>query len=271
MPQIDEAYLTDKQLIDLAYEYLEPDQLSRLEQDVRAELVGLRNVYKIEGNWFTAPHTKYSVKGHNPPCGDGKGDLATEAQAGIAVLQLAAAALDAAGGGGIATVISGVISYFIGKNNTRQTTSVCIDLCALIPADVDEQWVREHVTINYFLADWEGSRQVAPGMLTWAFLDPEVIISSADIPHRKVEGEESETIPCRMTVIFARFKNWSHAHDRQIKMELVIDDFSGLAHDCADYSIFNRSIYDNVIAMKLDVETRQSLIRAYADALKKGV
>ncbi len=268
MSQIDEAYLSDKQLVDLAFEYLEPYELDRLEQVVRQKVVGLRNVYKISGNWFTASHTDYSVKGHNPPCGQGKGELADEAAAGIAVLQLAAGAIDAAGGGGVATLISGIVSYFIGKNNTRQTTGVCIELCTLIPAEVDEDWIKKHVTIEYYLNDWEGQRKVSPGMFAWASLDPEIVVTHVDISHRYSEERDDET--CRMTAIFARFKNWSHAHDRQIKMDLVIDDFEGFAHDCADYTIFNREQYDAEIAQSLDIETKQKLIDQYADALKKG-
>ena len=272
MALIDEASLSDKQIVDLAFEYLSKEQLCALTEATTLKLAGLRNAYKFQGPWYQANRTKARVAGANPPCGNLQGTFDESAiEAGKNLIIGAAPIFAAMGVGAVAVVIVLAIGALVNFwAQSYQEDANCIVILGLLPGKLDADWIAEHVTINFYLDDAWGNRQISPGEHNWASLDAAIIPSKPHIKLPVQRTPQHDDGQCEMTMIAASFKNWSHTSDRRVRMELITDAFPEGIGTCADYSVINREQYESEIVRCIPVELRRQLIADYGRAITHG-
>lgn len=272
MHDIDPLRLPDRQIIDLALEYLDDEQLLRLFRSTTERLSGLKAVYSVPGQWYRVPNTKLRVGGgiKDPACGNEDAVVDPAALAVAIVTSIAGGAADLAGASGIASTIAQTINYFVLSNNQWQKDAVCRDIVTLIPGEVDLEWAEKHCSFTYWLEDWEGRRMVSPGILDWAHFYPASAPEKpyVDIPVKPDAAHDNGS--CRMTMMKAHFKNWKHDQVRLVKIDMLIDDDPASPLKCGDMSIINRSLYERQIVESLDNDTRVALIRRYGQAVIDG-
>lgn len=263
--------VSDKLMLDLLFEYGTPEEIEAVSQCSISKLQGLKNVYKIQGHWFPVSQTARRVSGWNPPCGSGK-TVDPEMVNAVKNIILATPLLSF-GNPVLWAIFSavGLIVSVIGSIiNNYQTDSNCVLLTNLLPAKLDPDWVREHITVQYYLDDSWGNREIGPGEHNWAMMEPFFVPQDPYIDVKVAARPNHEGTTCTMTMVCALFKNWSAHVPRRVRIDLICDAFPPEFSACADASVVNRELYGSELVACIPIETKQRLLVEYMNEARQS-
>ena len=271
-PPIGAVELTDQEVLDLAIQY-RPELLDRAVTEALTVLQGRRAVYRFSSPAVSVPHTRWPVRGANPPCGSGERHVDGEAAKYIAALQVSGGALDKATTGlPIASAIASLVNLIIAQHHSYQNDAECRPICTLIPGNLTQEDLEKHATVRFFFRDRAESASpalaVGPGYLGWSrWEEAKVIDRQHDI---KLSDRGGERGACPTTLICGRLKNWSNDRNRSGHIEVELDHLPKVPERCVDYSVINRDLYGSVIVSSINGDLRQNLIREYGQGIREG-
>ena len=273
-PPIGEVALTDRQVLDLAIQY-RPELLDRAVTEALTKLQGRRAVYRFSSPEVSVPHTRWPVRGANPPCGSGETSVDGEAAKYITALQVTAGAIDKLLNGDlpIASGIAAAVNLLIANQHTYQTGAECRPVCTLILGTLAQDDLARHATIRFLFRDRvensAAAMAVGPGDLGWSRWEEAKVIDPqpAGVTFRSRTGDERR---CPSTLVCGRLKNWSHDRNRGGRLEVELDHLPKVPERCVDYSVINRDIYESVLVSSIDADGRTNLIQEYGGGVRDG-